>query len=158
MARKKKSEPFVLGTETKPPEELTTKPFNVWNFIKDISFNKEYLLTDLNEKEYVPFIVNRNFAAHIDTFHDASLMNQYPFLDKKLQHDYMFYSIGKKKNRYKPWLKKTKEQIEHEELIKDIAKVLNYDIIKAKYFWGILNKDQQKDFLLTYVYPDSKNK
>ena len=78
---------------------------NIWTFVNSISEDKNYLFDEHTAKEYTPFTINRAFSIHVDTLHHASVMNQCYNLDKKMQHDYLFYSLPKKVRR-KKWLKK----------------------------------------------------
>ena len=54
------------------------------------------------EKEYPPYIINRCYSGHLDTVMFANEMNKYPFLPKKMQHDF-FIHIVRKKRRFSPW-------------------------------------------------------
>lgn len=148
----------LFGQETvKDVEEVKDTKFNVWSFITDISKTKEYLYDDQTHKAYEPWIVNKSFSAHMDTFVHAEVMNRYHFLDKKMQHDYMFYSIESKSKRYKPWLSKGKDEKAELKLLQDIASYIKQNINKSKFYWSLLTKQQQTDFLSTYIYPDSNN-
>ena len=69
------------------------------------------------EKEYPPYIVNRCFSGHLDAVLFANEMNQYHFLPKKLQYDFLLNSLRKKK-RFSPWLRKDK--------VKDLECVKQY--------------------------------
>ncbi len=141
---------------SRPEEEEKTQTITLWDFVNSISENKNYLYDDDTEKLYSPFTMNRAFSIHIDTIYHASLMNRYYNLDKKMQHDYYFYSLPKKVRR-KKWLKKTDEEKEDSKIIEDVSRVIGYNYLKAKSFWRTLNENQKKEFLARYVYPDSKN-
>jgi len=132
------------------------KGINVWSFVNSLSEDKNYLFDDNTAKEYNPHTVNRAFSIHIDTLHHASLMNRCYNVDKKMQHDYYFYSLPKKVRR-KKWLKKSDEEKREIKILEDVANTIGYNIIKAKAFWKVLTEQQRKQFLATYVYPDSKN-
>jgi hypothetical protein len=133
-----------------------TKPFNVWSFTKDISEKKEYLYDDTTENDYIPFTINRSFSSHIDALYHVEFLNRNHHLDKKMQHDYLFYSVSKVR-RYKPWLKKSDKEKNDNKLIADVASVIGYNFQRTKQFWKTLNPDQQKTFLEKYIYPDMKN-
>ena len=66
----------------------------------------------------------------------ANEMNKYPFLPKKMQHDF-FIHIVRKKKRFSPWLRKDK--------IKDLDTVKTYyecSNAKAEQILKILTKEQ----------------
>ncbi len=144
--------------EVKPEveEEQWESGVNIWTFVNSISEDKNYLYDDHTAKEYTPHTINRAFSIHVDTLHHASVMNQCYNLDKKMQHDYLFYSLPKKVRR-KKWLKKSDEEKREAKVLEDVAKTIGFNLIKAKSFWKVLNEAQRKEFLSKYVYPDSKN-
>jgi hypothetical protein len=73
-----------------------------------------------------------------------------------MQHDYLFYSIPKKIRR-KKWLKKSDEEKREIKILEDVANTIGYNFNKTRAFWKVLSEPQRKEFLTTYVYPDSKN-
>ena len=58
------------------------------------------------EKNYQPYLVNKNYSNFQDTILYANEMNKYHNLDNKLQFDYLLNSIRPRK-RFSPWHKKT---------------------------------------------------
>ena len=104
------------------------------DIIPSILQTKKDCLVD--EKDYVPFVVNKALSHHYDCILHANQMNMYPNLDKRLQFQYYLNSIRKKK-RFSPWLKKDK--INDLELIKQYY---GYSNEKAKSALSLLNKDQ----------------
>lgn len=109
-------------------------PFDAVN---SISHTKKYLLEDeATEREYVPFIVNRAFSNFNDTLLLANEINKYPHLDKKLQYDFLFNSVTKRK-RYSKWnKKKTDDKVDL------IAQYYKYSIEKAKSVLPLLTDEQ----------------
>lgn len=105
-----------------------------FDYIKDISDKKEYIFD--NEKDYVPFIVNRGFSLYQDTIMLANIANKLSNIDKKLQHDFLFYSVNKRK-RWAKWPKKQKN-----EDLAYIQEYYKYSIDKAKSVLSILSADQ----------------
>jgi len=88
------------------------------------------------EKEYPPFIINKCLSGHLDTVMFANEMNKYPFLPKKMQHDF-FINILRTKKRFSPWLRK--------DMIKDldyVKRYYGYSNEKAKQALKILTKKQ----------------
>lgn len=160
MAVKKEQETVstLFGTVVIKPEveENTGPSINIWSFVNTLSEDKNYLYDEDTEKQYTPFTVNKAFSIHLDTLHHAAVMNQCYNLDKKMQHDYYFYSLPKKVRR-KKWLKKTDQEKAEIKVIEDVANVIQYNFIKTKAFWKTLTPLQRKEFLNKYVYPDSRN-
>ena len=68
---------------------------------------KQYaLLTDLDERSYPAFMVNRALSYHKDTVPLANEINQYPNLDNKLKYDFLINIIRAQKRQYSKWHKK----------------------------------------------------
>jgi hypothetical protein len=160
---KKKADVETLSTlfgevEIKPDVEATflAPKVSIWDYVNSISENKNYLFSDDTAKEYTPFTINRAFSIHIDTLHHASVMNQAYNLDKKMQHDYYFYTLPKKVRR-KKWLKKSDDEKAEAKILEDVAEVIGYNYTKTKSFWKVLTDKQRKEFLTKYVYPNSMN-
>lgn len=76
------------------------------DFLNSINVTKENLLSKdpRLEKDYLPFVVNKCFSYFPDTIFYANKVNMMPFLDKRLQYDYLLYSIQKRK-RFSKWVK-----------------------------------------------------
>ena len=88
------------------------------------------------EKEYSPYIINRCLSGHLDCVLFVNEMNQYHFLPKKIQYDFLLNSLRTKK-RFAPWLRK--------DTIKDLDNVkryYGYSDEKAKQALRILSKKQ----------------
>lgn len=64
-------------------------------------------------------------------------MNKYPSLDKKMQYDYLFYSIRGYKRKFEPWQKLSKN--ENLEIVKEY---FGYSNEKAKDVLSLLNHNQ----------------
>ena len=88
------------------------------------------------EKEYPPYIINRCFSGHLDAIMFANEMNQYHFLPKKLQYDFLLNTLRPKK-RFSPWLRK--DTIKDLDLVK---RYYGYSNEKAQQALKILTKDQ----------------
>lgn len=128
---------------------------DVWKMIHSITNKKDYFIDD--SKEYIPWIANRYFASHIETFEEAETMNLYHFLDKDMQYDFLYNAIPTKKLKFKQWLKKNDAEKKLEQTLKDVGTKIGYNIIRTKQFWNMLDKKQQTEFLDRYIYPDSRN-
>ena len=88
------------------------------------------------EKEYSPYIVNRIYSGHLDAIMFSNEMNQYHFLQKKLQYDFFLNTLRPKK-RFSPWLRKDK--IKDLELVK---RYYDYSNEKSKQALRILTNEQ----------------
>lgn len=92
---------------------------------------------ELDDKDYVPYVVNHALMSHIDTILYANEMNMHYDLDKKLQYDYLFHSIRKYKRKFQPWLK-NKEDV----TVKMCAEYFGYSIHKMRQMINILSKSE----------------
>ena len=99
---------------------------------------KKYkLLTETEEKEYVPFLVNRALSYHIDCLKFAQELNSYPSLDNKLQYDYLFHTIRPYKRNFKKWVKSG-----NYENTKLVQEYYNYSYKKAREVADLISEDQ----------------
>ena len=107
-------------------------PFQYLNSINDTK--KNIMLDDLDEKGYVPFMVNRSLSYFPDTVLFANEMNKlHNSLDNKLQYDFLINIIRKRK-RFSKWIKPD----------------LDSDIDVVKEYYGYSNeKARQGHHLLT---------
>jgi len=110
---------------------------NPFDYIKSINETKINLISDdQTEKDYAPWIVNKGLSYFPDTIFYANEMNIRHGVDKKMQYDYLFYSI-KKKKRFSKWHKK--EELKNIALIKEYY---DYNESNAKEALKLLSKDQ----------------
>ena len=105
------------------------------DIVPSILQNKNFVLD--NERDYVPFVVNRALSFHYDCVLQANEMNMWPNLDEKLQYDYYLNSIRSYKRPFQKWLKR--ETISELELIQEYY---NCSLEKAKEYLTVLTKDQ----------------
>ena len=87
------------------------------------------------EKEYPPYIINRCLSGHLDCILFVNEMNQYHFLEKKMQYDFLLNTLRSKK-RFSPWLRK--DTIKDLELVK---RYYGYSNEKAKQALRILTQE-----------------
>lgn len=98
-----------------------------FDYVKSITDTKKNIIdSEEMEKEYKPTIVNRAFSHFVDTIFIANEINKYHNLDKKLQYDYLFHAVQKKK-RFAKWPKK----LENEDLSL-IMEYYKYSLVEAK--------------------------
>ena len=107
-------------------------------WLNSINQNKKNLIDEdpSLEKEYSPYIINRIFSGHLDSIMFANEMNQYHFLPKKFQYDFLLNTLRTKK-RFSPWLRK--DEIKDLDLVK---RYYDYSNEKAKQALRILTKEQ----------------
>ena len=113
---------------------------NLSKVLESINYTKENVL-DPNGKDYVPFIVNKSLSYFMDTVAYANEMNKYPFLDKRMQYDYLKGSIRKRK-RFSGWVKKDKSDV-----IDAIIKYYDVSYRKALEYEKLLTEDQKQEIL-----------
>lgn len=108
--------------------------------IPSILKTNDHLINNADEeKDYVPFVVNKALSGHIDCLFYINEMNKNPHLDKQLQYDYLFYSVRKYNRSYQKWVKyKDSDDIE---LIKEYY---GYSSDKAKEVLKLLSKENLK--------------
>ena len=78
-------------------------PFDYIKSINEKTGNMMNLSPDA-ERDYVPFVVNRGLSFSPDTILYANEMNCMPLTDKRMQYDYLYNSIRKRK-RFDKWVK-----------------------------------------------------
>ena len=108
------------------------------DWLNSINLTKKYLIDEdpSLEKEYPPYIINRCLSGHLDCIMFINEMNQYHFLDKKMQYDFLLNTLRSKK-RFSPWLRK--DTIKDLDLVK---RYYGYSNEKAKQALRILSKEQ----------------
>lgn len=97
----------------------------------------DHLLTEENEEEYNPYVVNKALLGHVDCLYHVMLMNLNNHLDKRLQYDYYYYTLRKYKRPFSPWVK-----FEHIDTIELIKEYYGYSTLKAKEALKILTSSQ----------------
>ena len=108
------------------------------DWLNSINLTKKNLIDEdpSLEKEYPPYIINRCLSGHLDCIMFINEMNQYHFLDKKMQYDFLLNTLRSKK-RFSPWLRK--DTIKDLDLVK---RYYGYSNEKAKQALSILTKQQ----------------
>ena len=113
---------------------------NLSKVLESINYTKEDVL-DPQGKDYIPFIVNKSLSYFMDTVAYANEMNKHPFLDKRMQYDYLKGSIRKRK-RFSGWVKKDKSDV-----IDAIIKYYDVSYRKATEYERLLTEDQKQEIL-----------
>ncbi len=120
---------------------------NLSEVLNAINYDKTPLLEDdLQEKAYVPFVINRSLSYFPDTILYANQVNHYNQLDKKMQFDYLRLSLRPRK-RFSKWIKSQEE--DDLQLIKDHY---NYSNERATEVLRVLTSNQIEDIRSLYKY------
>ena len=109
---------------------------NPFEFVNSLTYTKNDIMDEHNEKEYAPFLVNRSLSYHQDCVLYANEMNERFDVSHKLQYHYLLNTIRKRK-RFAKWSKP--------ELADDLKVVMDYYKVsreKAEEYCKIL---KQKD-------------
>lgn len=112
-------------------------------FLNSINQTKENMLANdpKLEKEYVPYVVNKCFSYFPETIFHANRMNMVSHIDKKLQYDYYFYSVSKRK-RFSKWIKP-----ENNTKIDLIKQIYGYSDAKAREVSDLLNEEDLRELV-----------
>jgi len=127
------------------------KKTELFDFINDISHNKNDILTEDNETNFNPYMINRFLSMNISTILYSNEMNMNSHLPKNMQYDYYIHSL-KKQKRYFKYIKHKKQDVidlikeyygYSEQLAKQVLPLLDeseIDYIKNKLNKGGLSK------------------
>lgn len=105
------------------------------DIIPSILQTKKNVLDD--QKDYVPYVVNKALSQHMDCVMYANQMNLLPHTDKDMQYTYFLNTIRPYKRPYQKWFKK--EAISDLDVVKEYYK---YSDEKAKQVLRVLSPDQ----------------
>ena len=123
---------------------------NPFDYLKAINeTKKDFMVDDIAEKEYNPFIINRGLSFFRDTILYANEMNRFHHLDHRLQFDF-FINIIKKKKRWSKWVKP--QEVANLELIKEYY---GYSNEKAKSALSLMSHEQIEE-LKQRIYKGGK--
>lgn len=107
------------------------------DIIPSIQQTKKVVITAENERDYVPFVVNRSISFHLDMVMAANQMNMMPNTDALLQYHYLLNIVRAYKRPFQKWQKR--ETVENLDAIKEYY---NYSNDKAKEALSILSDAQ----------------
>jgi len=108
--------------------------------LPSLLLNDDYQMNSEEDvKSLSPYIINKALSSNFDTVLYANEMNRRPLLDKKLQYDYLFFSIRKYKRKYQKWVKYNESKD-----IEIIKEYFNYTTKKAEDVYGLLTKEDLK--------------
>lgn len=130
----------TVGLPKKVKEKKEGVQDPLFQYINDLSNDKKYLMDNgLFEKEYVPHQTNRFFSYFSDTIMLANMMNTAYSVPNRMQHDFYYHEVRKRK-RWTKWFKA--ETSADLELIKEYYK---YNDQKAREALSILSEEQLND-------------
>ena len=109
-------------------------PFEFLNSINDTK--KDIMIDDLDEKDYISFMINRSLSYFPDTVCIANEMNRYHHLDKKLQYHFLINIIRKRK-RFSKWIKPDLDSD-----IEVVKEYYGYSNEKARQVHNLLSSEQ----------------
>ena len=107
------------------------------DIIPSVQQTKKVVVTAENERDYVPFIVNRSISFHLDMVMDANQMNLLSNADPLLQYHYLLNKVRGYKRPFQKWQKR--EIIENLDAVKEYY---NYSNEKAREALSILSDAQ----------------
>lgn len=107
------------------------------DIIPSIQQNKKVVLTQENERDYVPFVVNRSLSFHHDIVMFVNEMNKNPSIEPLLQYHYLLNTVRGYKRPFQKWQKR--EIVEDLDAIKEY---FGYSNDKAKEALSILSDAQ----------------
>lgn len=87
------------------------------DIIPSIQQTKKEVITQENERDYVPFIVNRSLSFHHDIIMYANEMNKLSHLDNLLQFHYLLNTVRGYKRPFQKWQKR--ETVENLDAVKE---------------------------------------
>lgn len=92
---------------------------------------------EFENKDYVPYVVNKALSFHIDCVLQANQMNIMPCTDKKMQYDYLCGTVRKYRRPFQKWQKR-----ETMEALETIKAYYDYSNERAKEVMHLLSDDQ----------------
>ena len=107
------------------------------DIVPSILQTKKIVITQENEGDYVPFIVNRAISFHMDCIMQINEMNKLASLDGLLQYHYLLNTVRGYKRPFQKWQKR--EIVEDLEAVKEY---FGYSNEKAKEAISILSDKQ----------------
>ena len=108
-----------------------------FQFVRAINSNKNLIRDDLDEKSYLPYMINHSFSYFSDTVLLANEMNLNHHLDNKLQNDFFINTIRKNPKRFSKWNK-----VKHDGDFEAVKEYYGYSNEKARQAMTLLSPEQ----------------
>lgn len=107
------------------------------DILPSIMRTKDVVITEENEKDYVPFIINRSLSYHYDCIMDANQMNLLPSTPGIMQYHYYLNRLRAYKRPFKSW-----QKLDRNENLELVKEYYNYSNEKAKQALEVLSDEQ----------------
>jgi len=108
-----------------------------FHFVRAINSNKNLIRDDLDEKSYLPYMINHSFSYFSDTVLLANEMNLNHHLDNKLQNDFFINTIRKNPKRFSKWNK-----VKHDGDFEAVKEYYGYSNEKTRSALSLLSTEQ----------------
>ena len=108
---------------------------NPYHYINAINAGDDLTKKEFDEKEYLPFITNRQFSYFQDTALIANEMNLNYHLDNKSQFSF-YINIIRPRKRFSEWSK-----TEHHDDLEAVVQYFDYSYEEAKVVMDILSAE-----------------
>ena len=110
---------------------------NPFEFVKAINNKQNIIRDDLDEKSYIPYMINHSFSYFPDTVLLANEMNINHHLDNKLQNDFFINTIRKNPKRFSKWNK-----VKHDGDFEAVKEYYGYNNEKTRSALSLLSAEQ----------------
>ena len=110
---------------------------NPFDFVKAINNKQDIIRDDLDEKSYLPYMINHSFSYFPDTVLLANEMNINHHLDNKLQNDFFINTIRKNPKRFSKWNK-----VKHDGDFEAVKEYYGYSNEKTRSALSLLSTEQ----------------
>ena len=101
---------------------------------------KSVINDDIDQKDYVPFVVNRALSFHMDCILYVNEINVHPGMDKDMQYQYLLNTIRPMRRKFQPW-----QKTETDKNLQYVKEYFKYSNSKAKEALRILTDEQITD-------------
>ena len=108
-----------------------------FEFVKAINNKQDIIRDDLDEKSYLPYMINRSFSYFPDTVLLANEMNANHHIDNKLQNDFFINTIRKNPKRFSKWNK-----VKHDGDFEAVKEYYGYSNEKTRSALSLLSAEQ----------------
>ena len=108
-----------------------------FDFVKAINNKQNIIRDDLDEKSYLPYMINHSFSYFSDTVLLANEMNLNHHLDNKLQNDFFINTIRKNPKRFSKWNK-----VKHDGDFEAVKEYYGYSNEKTRSALSLLSTEQ----------------
>lgn len=108
-----------------------------FEFVKAINNKQDIIRDDLDEKSYLPYMINHSFSYFPDTVLLANEMNANHHLDNKLQNDFFINTIRKNPKRFSKWNK-----VKHDGDFEAVKEYYGYSNEKTRSALSLLSTEE----------------